>query len=422
MRFENSSVPVVVLGCFRHGGLAIVRSLGRLGVPVYAVHADRWTPGFFSRYCRERVLWDLRSAPAEQSVRFLIDLGRRIGQRAVLVPTSDIGAMFVAAEAERLGERFIFPRQDRDLVRSLCSKREMYELAVKWNVPAPKTTFPRTRADVVDYLETAQLPVLVKPIYSDLPGRSVAPMMLCNTRREVLDRYDAVEEPAMPNLMLQEYIPGGDEMTWVFNGYFDRDGECKAAFTGRKLRNFPPYFGQGSLGICAENEHVARTTIDFMKAIGYRGPLDLGYRYDARDGRYKVHDINPRIGAMFRAFVGANGMDVVRTLYQDMTGQSVLPGSNVEGRKWIVEDCDWVSALRYWRDGRLTLKELRDSLRGISETSYFAKDDLWPVAGALAMDVHAILGRWRGAKRAERPAAGAAASSPLVGQSRGGQS
>jgi hypothetical protein len=44
----------------------------------------------------------------------------------------------------------------------------------------------------------------------------------------------------------------------------------------------------------------------------------------------------------------------VRTLYQDMTGQSVLPGSNVEGRKWIVEDCDWVSALRYWRDGRLT--------------------------------------------------------------------
>jgi hypothetical protein len=41
MRFEDASTPAVVLGCFRHGGLAIVRSLGGLGVPVYAVHADR---------------------------------------------------------------------------------------------------------------------------------------------------------------------------------------------------------------------------------------------------------------------------------------------------------------------------------------------------------------------------------------------
>jgi predicted ATP-grasp superfamily ATP-dependent carboligase len=129
MRFEDASTPAVVLGCFRHGGLAIVRSLGRLGVPVYAVHADRWTPGLFSRYCREGVLWDLRTSSAEQSVRFLGDLGRRIGRRSVLIPTSDIGAMFVADEAERLAEWFMFPRQDRDLIRSLCSKREMYHLA-----------------------------------------------------------------------------------------------------------------------------------------------------------------------------------------------------------------------------------------------------------------------------------------------------
>ena len=61
------STPAVVLGCFRHGGLAIVRSLGRLGVPVYAVHAERWTPAFFSKYCRKGFLWELNSAPAEES-------------------------------------------------------------------------------------------------------------------------------------------------------------------------------------------------------------------------------------------------------------------------------------------------------------------------------------------------------------------
>jgi D-aspartate ligase len=145
-------------------------------------------------------------------------------------------------------------------------------------------------------------------------------------------------------------------------------------------------------------------TIDFMKAIGYRGPLDLGYRYDTRDGRYKVNDINPRIGAMFRLFVGANGMDVARALYQDMTGQPVLASGTQEGRKWIVEDCDWVSALRYCRDGRLTLKGWRDSQRGLNEASYLALDDPWPIAGAVAMDVRGLFNHWRSARRPGLPA------------------
>ena len=70
---------------------------------------------------------------------------------------------------------------------------------------------------------------------------------------------------------------------------------------------------------------------------------------------------------------------------------------------WIVEDCDWVSALRYCRDGRLTLKGWRRSLQGINETSYFAKDDLWPVAGAVAADVRGLVNYWRLAKRPGGP-------------------
>ena len=27
-----------------------------------------------------------------------------------------------------------------------------------------------------------------------------------------------------------------------------------------------------------------------MQAVGYRGPLDIGYRFDARDGKYKLLD------------------------------------------------------------------------------------------------------------------------------------
>ena len=35
-----------------------------------------------------------------------------------------------------------------------------------------------------------------------------------------------MEDPDQTNLMLQEYIPGGDDSVWMFNGYSDANSEC----------------------------------------------------------------------------------------------------------------------------------------------------------------------------------------------------
>src|SRR3954467_7436689 len=111
--------PVVVLNVFRDGGLGVVRSLGRLGVPVYAVHKDRFAPAFFSRYCTERLIWEIDSAAPESSMRFLRELAVRIGRRAILIPTSDIGALFVADHAARLSAWYDFPVQAPEMMRAI---------------------------------------------------------------------------------------------------------------------------------------------------------------------------------------------------------------------------------------------------------------------------------------------------------------
>jgi ubiquinone/menaquinone biosynthesis C-methylase UbiE len=130
------------------------------------------------------------------------------------------------------------------------------------------------------------------------------------------------------------------------------------------------------------NDDVLATTTRWMKELGYRGILDIGYRFDARDGLYKVLDANPRIGATFRLFTASNGLDVARALYLDLTGQPVPKGEQVEGRKWMVEGGDLDSALQYRRDGKLTIRAWAASLRGVQETSYFARDDLGPFVDA----------------------------------------
>ena len=390
---DNVTPAVVLMSC-RHGGLGIVRSLGRLGVPVYVVDPARGHPASHSRYTRQTFICEQDGA---RLLDFLQQLGRRLGRRALLIPTTDAASLLVDEHAEILSPSFLFPERPAGLARALCSKKEMHLLAQRCGVPTAETSFPQSRADVLEYLERARFPILLKPIYGwKLIERTGKPMYITRDAGELLALYDALEDPDEPNLMLQEYIPGGADTDWMFNGYFNRAGACLFGCTARKLRQSPVYTGATSLGLCQRNDQVEQITEAFMRAVGYRGILDIGYRYDIRDGQYKVMDVNPRVGASFRLFTGPNGMDVVRALYLDMTGLPVERSFPADGRKWIVEDCDLASCFHYHRDKHLTLREWMRSLRGIRETALWAADDPLPCLRVLLRDAREMFARLAG--------------------------
>jgi predicted ATP-grasp superfamily ATP-dependent carboligase len=380
-RAVNCSTPVVVLapGVYDTGH-GVARTLGRLGVTVYGVHIDRHSPAARSRYWRENLSWPLQSAPPRESVDWLLRLGRRIGSRPMLIATNDASCLLVAEYAVELAQEYRFPTQPPGLALSLSSKQGMYHLCKEHRIPTPETVFPRSRQDVLEFSEGATFPVMLKPIENRVAHRNAGMRMaVIEDAAALLRQYDEMETPEAPNLMIQEYIPGGPDMVWMFNGYFNEDSRCLFGITGKKLRQYPPYTGMTSLGICVPNEAVARQTTDFMAAVGYRGVLDIGYKYDARTEEYKLLDVNPRVGASFRLFVDSVGMDVVQALYLDLTGQPVAVGNPREGRKWLVENYDVVSSLRYFRDGRLSAGEWLRSFRGVEEASWFAWDDLAPL-------------------------------------------
>src|SRR6058998_2543059 len=102
------STSVVVLRSGHHGGLGIVRSLGRLGVPVYTVDATWWEPAFSSRYCRGHFNLDTAALSNGESVDRLLRIGREIGTRPLLVPTTDPTTIWVADHADALEEGFRF--------------------------------------------------------------------------------------------------------------------------------------------------------------------------------------------------------------------------------------------------------------------------------------------------------------------------
>lgn len=376
----DTQTPIVVLGlsrgAFHHGVLGIARSAGRLGASVHRVGRERWAPAATSRFMSSwRVLPE--GSSDDDTIDYLRKLSAELG-KAVLIPVDDAASVFVDRHAERLSADFLFPSQPVGLASRLSSKRGMYELCMEHGIPTPGSTFPGSEEEAVEHATQSEFPLVLKCINAgDAPP--LAPRVsIVKDLAELRAAYRVMRTPNIDNVMLQEYVPGTIETVWMFNGYFDGSSSCAVGFTGRKIRQSPPYTGATTLGICLENATVRETTVRFMQSVGYRGILDIGYRYDERDGQYKLLDVNPRIGGTFRLFVGENGIDVLRALHLDLTGHRVPSTRPSEGRRWIVEPLDLTSSLVYRRRGELTLRAWLSSLRGVREAAWFARDDPAP--------------------------------------------
>ena len=379
MKLRDTSLPVLVLQMQHHGALGIMRSLGRLGVRTYGVHSTRRPPASFSKYCRNVFELDLDHTPPAESVDRLRTIARRIGPMPLLMPTSDESALFVARNASQLQDHFLFPANPIDLVWSLYNKKAMHRLAKELSIPTPETVFPESLTDVLEFCESARFPVMLKASDNIRTARYAGKKMVkACSEDELIGLYQEMEDGSHPSLMLQEYIPGGDDTVWMLNGYFDEHSDCLFSLTGKKIHQTPVYTGMTALGVCLPNPAIESATETLVRAVGYKGILDIGYRYDARDGLYKLLDVNPRLGATFRLFVGHNGMDVARAEYLHFTGQPVPVSNLCPGRKWVLEDADLASCVRYYRDGALNLRDWLGSYRGISECAWYAADDLVP--------------------------------------------
>jgi predicted ATP-grasp superfamily ATP-dependent carboligase len=115
-----------------------------------------------------------------------------------------------------------------------------------------------------------------------------------------------------------------------------------------------------------------------LAKLEYQGLLDLDIRLDERTGEYNLLDFNPRLGAQFRVFRDTAGTDIALAAYLDLTNQSIPPGEQVDGRRFLVENYDPISALTHVRKGELSPRAWLASLRTIDETAWFARDDLRP--------------------------------------------
>jgi predicted ATP-grasp superfamily ATP-dependent carboligase len=330
-----------------------------------------------SRYLARPFVWPTTGTePAERLVDGLCRIGRRIGRPTVLVPTDEEAAVLIAEHAAELREFFVFPQVEPTLPRRLASKQGLHELCVEHGVPTPRAAFPDSYAEVEEFAASARFPVVAKNREAfvrrerpAVPGttRIAGPRQLLSLAREWGDR---------PGVILQEYLPREDAEDWIVHAYFDQESTPLAMFTGVKVRSWPPHAGMTANAYVVDNPELAGLAAQFIKRIGFSGIIDLDLRYDRRDGRYKLLDFNPRMGAQFRLFENEAGVDVVRAQHLDLTGRKVPEAEQRAGHRYIVENIDLPALIAYRRSGYTTPHAPRHATG--TELAWLARDDLKP--------------------------------------------
>jgi D-aspartate ligase len=376
-----------------HGAVGIARTLGRLGVPVYAVVEDRYTPLATSRYVTKSFIWDTWPGEHEMFLNAMSAIGEFIGRPTILIPVDDLSAICVAENAGTLSRWFLFPKLARDLPRQLANKASLYSLCAEIGIPCTRSIVPRSAGDVDEFIRHTALPVVVKAAeqWRLLNDRNNA--LVIRTREALFKLYESIEPKGRSQMVLQEYIPGED---WIYHGYSNSDMDLYLGFTGKKLLGYPLDAGSTATGISLGNEALMSQCEKLLRAISYSGVTDMDWRKDERDGQYKILDCNPRVGMNFRMFETGEAIDVVRAQHLNLSGRSFDCSPMVEGRMFTAESFYFLAVLRGVRRSALPAERSERQLPVRREFAWWSNDDRLPF---LVMSMRLLL---RTMKRAFR--------------------
>jgi len=377
----DSSTPLLVVKVGRyplhHGGLGAVRTVGRVGIPAFAMTEDRGTPVAWSRYLTGRTVAPLSGLePAAQLVDRIRRAMERVGRPLIALPTDDEAAVLNAEHRDDLEPMLLAPPVTPSLPRKLANKSALSELCARDGVHTPRTALLRSFDQLDEFARTAPFPVVAKVVepFRRLELPEFRYVTLVTSRQDLVRRF--TPWPGSSCVMLQEYLPAETSQDWVFHGYFDASSECLVAFTAVKHRSWPPQFGMTTFATTVPNEALATEEIAFCRRVLYCGIVDMDWRLDQRDGTYRLLDCNPRVGAQFRLFENAAEIDVVRAMHLDLTGRPV-PTAPMVDRTFVVEDLDFAS--RRSRVGATSSRHAEFAPSGRVERAWFATDDPVPV-------------------------------------------
>ncbi len=365
-------VPAVVLSCdgAPEGDLNVVRSLGDQGVPVIVMSDYSDPPSRVSRYCREFIRLPPFAAESEPLFEALRGIRMRYGTPPVVFPSADPDLCALNRLAARLQTVARSTLAPAALVDELMDKCRFSLLATKLDLPVPRTYTPSTLAEVDGVADHTEYPLIVKPSHAVAwkhdgipPDIACAKALLIEDKAGLLRVARAVAPHGL-QLLIQEYVPGGDEEHYDVHAYIDRDGQPRATYCGRKWRIFPPHAGSGCYVESLNVPELEQLALGILRKLDYRGIANINFKRSSRTGAYKLLEINPRV-SQWNILAARSGVNLPWIAYRDACGlPPAVPPARRTGVFYVNGVKDFLAFVQYRRLGEWsTVAYLRSLLR-----------------------------------------------------------
>jgi D-aspartate ligase len=351
-----TSPPAILLGG-EATAVSVARSLGRAGVPVWALGRPS-DPVRRSRHCvrfveigdgdvQERWLEWLHGAPAG----------------AVVLPCEDDGLELVARNRSALLERALVPIEaDDEVLLAMLDKERTYALARAAEIPVPRTAMVGDEDGLVATAEQVGYPCALKPLHTHVFRRHFRAKGFVATSRGDLEAYFERTRALGIEVMVTELIPGPDDRYWSFYTYLDPEGEPLLVFTNRKLRQYPIRYGSGSYHLTDWSAEAAELGVRFCRSVALRGVANVEFKSDPRDGQLKLIECNQRFTGPNELLM-ASGLDLPLFTYNRLTGRSVPRVGSYRNGVALWRPLDDFRAFRaYRRSGELSFGQWARSL------------------------------------------------------------
>ncbi|MGP1569498.1 MAG: carboxylate--amine ligase [Eubacteriales bacterium] len=216
----------------------------------------------------------------------------------------------------------IAPYINIDLMHTLINKEIFYDICSKYNIDYPLTLVHRKSMGTNFELPFAP-PYVIKPSnsinYWLHPFNTQKKAYIVNSRSELDTVISEIYESGYDDsIIIQEFIPGDDSYMRVLTTYSDKNNLTKMMCLGHVLleEHTPHGIGNHAVIITEKNHAICNQIRSFLDNIGYTGWANFDMKYDERDGKLKVFEINTRQGRS-NYYVTASGANVANYFVED---------------------------------------------------------------------------------------------------------
>jgi predicted ATP-grasp superfamily ATP-dependent carboligase len=385
-------IPAVV-SALNLNGLGVARALGRHGVRVIGVSEGEPGPEAKSRHVKE--IWSLpRGADLVETLLFR---GRGLGVSPVLFPITDSAVSAIAARQADIRAVYRLGMPATETVEALIDKRGFHARATELGFPVPQSFDVASPEELEAAGAKLRFPCIMKPqVKSEAYAQSGAKKAyVLDDRPSLLETYRRFAH-LEPRVMIQEYIPGGDNEVYFCLQYWSRSGELWASFAGHKIRQWPPHCGGTAACEPLQSPEVEELTTRFFRAVRFEGLCSMEYKRDPRTGAFFM--IEPTVARTDwqSAVADLNGVPIPWAAYCDLSGapRPHLVPDRVP-KKWVHLGADRLSAAQHQQEGELDRLRWLWSLRPPLVEAYISLEDPGPALSILAGKVGGKLRRPR---------------------------